>query len=73
VVEPLAARLHPAVESVAWEAWAMWLGALVFTLIASDLYNRFIDEPIQKWIGRKWFARPVSSRPAPRPVAEPSA
>ena len=73
VVEPLAARLHPAVESVAWEAWAMWLGALVFTLIASDLYNRFIDEPIQKWIGRKWFARPVSSRPDPRPVAEPSA
>ena len=73
VVEPLAARLHPAVESVAWEAWAMWFGALVFTLIASDLYNRFIDEPIQKWIGRKWFARPVSSRPDPRPVAEPSA
>jgi len=73
VVEPLAARLHPAVESVAWEAWAMWLGALVFTLIASDLYNRFIDEPIQKWIGRKWFARPVSSRPDPRPVAEQNA
>lgn len=73
VVEPLAARLHPAVESVAWEAWAMWLGALVFTLIASDLYNRVIDEPIQNWIGRKWFARPVSSRPDPRPVAEPSA
>ena len=73
VVEPLAARLHPAVESVAWEAWAMWLGALVFTLIASDLYNRLIDEPIQKWIARKWFARPVSARPDPRPVAEPSA
>ena len=73
VIEPLAARLHPAIESVAWEAWAMWFGALVFTLIASDLYNRFIDEPIQKWIGRKWFARPVSSRPDPRPVAEPSA
>ncbi|QTC87171.1 acyltransferase family protein [Brevundimonas pondensis] len=73
VVEPLAARLHPAVESVAWEAWAMWFGALVFTLIASDLYNRFIDEPIQKWIGRKWFARPVSSRPDPRPAAEQSA
>ena len=73
VVEPQAARLHPAVESVAWEAWAMWFGALVFTLIASDLYNRFIDEPIQKWIGRKWFARPVSSRPDPRPAAEQSA
>lgn len=73
VVEPLAARLHPAVESVAWEAWAMWLGALVFTLIASDLYNRLIDEPIQKWIARKWFARPVNARPDPRPVAEPSA
>jgi len=73
VVEPLAARLHPAIESVAWEAWAMWFGALVFTLIASDLYNRFVDEPIQQWIGRKWFARPVTSRPDPRPVAEPSA
>ncbi|MNH59866.1 Acyltransferase family protein [compost metagenome] len=73
VVEPLAARLHPAVETVAWEAWAMWLGALVFTLIASDLYNRIIDEPIQKWIGRKWFARPVSSRPDPHPAAEQSA
>ncbi|MFK0298242.1 acyltransferase family protein [Brevundimonas sp. NPDC090276] len=78
VVEPLAARLHPAVESVAWEAWAMWLGALAFTVIASDLYNRFIDEPIQNWIGRKWFARPVSppavsERPDPRPAAEQSA
>jgi peptidoglycan/LPS O-acetylase OafA/YrhL len=73
VIEPLAARLHPAVESVAWEAWAMWFGALAFTLIASDLYNRFIDEPIQKWIGRKWFARPANSRPDPRPAAEQSA
>lgn len=78
VVEPLAARLHPAVESVAWEAWAMWLGALVFTLVASDLYNRIIDEPIQKWIGRKWFARPVSApavseNPDPRPAAEQNA
>ncbi|WEK57253.1 MAG: acyltransferase [Candidatus Brevundimonas phytovorans] len=73
VVEPLAARLHPAIESVAWEAWAMWFGALVFTLVASDLYNRLIDEPIQKWIGRKWFARPVTSRPDPRPTAEQSA
>ena len=73
VVEPLAARLHPAIESVAWEAWAMWFGALAFTLIASDLYNRIIDEPIQKWIGRKWFARPATSRPDPRPAAEQSA
>jgi len=73
VVEPLAARLHPAVESVAWEAWAMWLGALVFTLIASDLYNRLIDEPIQKWTARNWCARPASAGPDPRPVAEPSA
>ncbi|MFC5372273.1 acyltransferase family protein [Brevundimonas faecalis] len=74
VIEPLAARLHPAIESVAWEAWAMWLGALVFTLIGSDLYNRFIDEPIQKRIARKWFARPaVSARPDPRPTAEQSA
>lgn len=77
VVEPLAARLHPAIESVAWEAWAMWFGALVFTVIASDLYNRVIDEPIQQWIGRKWFARPtapaVSERPDPRPAAEQNA
>ncbi|MNU09020.1 hypothetical protein D3C72_2553540 [compost metagenome] len=51
----------------------MWLGALVFTLIASDLYNRIIDEPIQKWIGRKWFARPATSRPDPRPAAEQNA
>lgn len=73
VVEPLAARLHPAVESVAWEAWAMWFSALVCTVIAADLYNRFIDEPIQTWIGRKWFARPLNSRPDPRPAVEPSA
>ena len=74
VIEPLVARLHPAVATVAWEAWAMWIGALVFTLIASDLYNRFIDEPIQKRIARKWFARPaVNARPDPRPVVEPSA
>ncbi|MGH7027876.1 acyltransferase family protein [Brevundimonas sp.] len=78
LVEPMADRLHPAIESVAWEAWAMWFGALVFTLIASDLYNRFIDEPIQNWIGRKWFARPVSApvvseNPDPRPAAEQSA
>lgn len=73
VVEPLAARLHPAVESVAWEAWAMWFSALVCTVIAADLYNRFIDEPIQTWIGRKWFARPLNSRPDPHPAVEPSA
>lgn len=73
VVEPLAARLHPAVETVAWEAWAMWLGALIFTVVASDLYNRLIDAPIQDIINRRFFARPaVSARPAPRPAAEPS-
>ncbi|RZJ01282.1 MAG: acyltransferase [Brevundimonas sp.] len=75
-IEPLLARLHPAVESVSWEAWAMWAGSLAFTVAAAAAYCRWVDEPIVAWLNKRLFTRPevaVSARPDPRPVAEPSA
>ena len=72
-VQPLIERFHPAAATIAWQAWLLWLLALVAALVAADLYNRLIDAPLQRAIRRRWFSAPVSSRPDPRPVAEPSA
>lgn len=75
-VEPLLARIHPAVETTSWEAWTMWAGSLVFTVAAAAAYCRWIDEPVVGWLNRRLFSRPpapVSVRPDPRPVAEQSA
>lgn len=70
LVEPLTARIHPAVESVAWEAWAMWLGSLVFTLLVATFYDRLIDAPIQKILNARLFG--VSARPARHQAPQPS-
>lgn len=77
-VEPLLARLHPAVETVSWEAWGLWFGALGFTVAVSAAYCRWVDEPLVAWLNARLFgrktARPaLSARPDPRPVTEPSA
>ena len=74
-VEPLAARIHPAVESVAWEAWGMWLAGLAGTLLVAAVYDRWIDAPVQRYLNRRLFGqKPVSSvRPAQHPAPEPSA
>lgn len=75
VVEPLAARIHPAVETVAWEAWLMWLGSLAVTLLAAAVYDRWVDAPIQKMLNARLFERRAvsRSRPAPHPAPAPSA
>jgi peptidoglycan/LPS O-acetylase OafA/YrhL len=73
-VQPLVERLHPAAATVAWQAWGLWLLALIAAVVAADLYNRLIDAPLQRAIRRRWFSTgTLSSRPDPRPVAEPSA
>jgi peptidoglycan/LPS O-acetylase OafA/YrhL len=73
-VQPLVERLHPAAATVAWQAWGLWLLALIAAVVAADLYNRLIDAPLQRAIRRRWFSTGnLSSRPDPRPVAEPSA
>ena len=73
-VEPLAARVHPAVEAIAWEAWAMWFGALAVTMLTAALYDRWIDAPIQRVLSSRLFGqRPVRPRPAPHPAPAPSA
>ena len=74
-VEPLAARIHPAVESVAWEAWGMWLAGLAGTLLVAAVYDRWIDAPVQRYLNRRLFGQtPVSAvRPARHPAPEPSA
>jgi peptidoglycan/LPS O-acetylase OafA/YrhL len=78
-VEPLLARLHPAVETVSWEAWALWFGALGFTVAVSAAYCRWVDEPVVAWLNARLFGRKarakaaLSARPDPRPATEPSA
>lgn len=73
VIQPVIERLHPGAATVAWQAWALWLAALIAAVVAADLYNRLIDAPLQRAIRRRWFSAPDSPRPDPRPVAEPSA
>lgn len=72
VVEPLAARIHPAVETVGWEAWTMWLGSLAVTLAAAAVYDRWIDAPIQKALNARLFERRSVSRPRPDPHPAPA-
>ena len=72
-IQPVIERLHPGAATVAWQAWALWLAALIAAVVAADLYNRLIDAPLQRAIRRRWFSAPDSPRPDPRPVAEPSA
>lgn len=73
VIEPLAARIHPAVETVSWEAWLMWFGSLVLTLAAAALYDRWVDAPIQKALNVRLFERRARPRRAPHPAPAPSA
>lgn len=73
VVEPLAARLHPAVETVTGEAWAMWFGALAVTMLAAAVYDRWVDAPIQRVLNARLFERRATPRPAPHPAPAPSA
>lgn len=73
VIQPVIERLHAAAATIAWQAWGLWLAALIAAVVAADLYNRLIDAPLQRAIRRRWFSAPDSPRPDPRPVAEPSA
>lgn len=73
VLRPLVETLHPAAATVAWQAWCLWGLGLLAAVVAADLYNRWIDAPLQRAIRRRWFApTEISARPAPRPAAEQS-
>lgn len=75
-LEPLLARIRPAVETTSWEAWVMWAGALGFTVAVAAAWCSFVDEPIVAALNRRLFSRKqaaVSGRPDPRPAPEPSA
>lgn len=74
VIEPLAARIHPAIETVAWEGWVMWLGSLAVTLAAAAVYDRWVDAPIQRVLNARLFGpRAAMPRPDPHPAPVPSA
>ena len=74
VVQPLVARIYPALETVGWEAWLMWFGSLAATLVGAAVYDRWIDAPIQKSLNARLFGpRAATPRPAPHPAPAPSA
>lgn len=66
-VEPIAASLYPGLSTVRWEAWAMWSGSLVVTIVTAALYCRFVDEPIVTWLNQTLFDRRTAPRPEVRP------
>lgn len=68
VVQPLSQRLAPGLAGPL-AGWALWSGALVFTLFAAALYDRFIDAPIQRVLNARLFDRRRAVRPRAEPVA----
>jgi peptidoglycan/LPS O-acetylase OafA/YrhL len=64
-VRPLLDRFNPSEPM----QWVIWLGSVVFAVVAAAVFHELIDEPIQKrinaWIKTR-FARPA---PAPAAVA----
>jgi peptidoglycan/LPS O-acetylase OafA/YrhL len=79
LVVPRVVQWLPDVETVAWQGWVLWSGAVVAAVVAAGLYNRLIDAPIQRRLNARLFGpgarSPFSrwSRPARYPAPEPSA
>lgn len=69
VVTPLAARLDGSVLTPSILGWTVWLGGVVFAVAVAAVYNQWVDEPIQRWLNRRLFAR----RPEASPDASPAA
>jgi peptidoglycan/LPS O-acetylase OafA/YrhL len=69
IVQPLTVRLLP-VFSHGPLAWVLWTGGVAFAVLGADIYNRWIDEPIQRWINAQVFgaktprARKAAEQPA---------
>lgn len=68
VVTPLAARFDGSVLTPSIAGWLLWFGGVAFAVVVAAGYNHWIDEPIQRWLTRRLFAR----RPAPAPEATPA-
>lgn len=69
VIVPMAKRLIPALNQGPL-AWVLWLGMLGGALLAADLYNRWIDAPLQRLIQQHLFApRSAPSQPASSPIS----
>lgn len=66
-VRPLTQRLVPGLGGPFAE-WTLWAGALVFTVIAAALYDRFVDAPIQRVLNARLFERRRALRPGAEPV-----
>lgn len=71
-VQPVAQRLIPALGQLPALGWIMWVGALVFTVTVSALYDRWIDAPIQDWLNARLFQRARPEKPASDTAAEPA-
>ncbi len=59
--------------------WGVWSGGVLFAVALGAAYHQWIDDPIQRVIQARWFARRTASapvrtpRPAPHPEPAPSA
>lgn len=77
-IQPIAASLYPALATIRWEAWVMWCGSLVATIVTAAIYCRFVDEPVVSWLNRRLFERraapraDVKSRPDRYPEPTPN-
>lgn len=58
--------------------WALWAGGVIFAVVAAGLYHQLIDDPIQIWIQKRFFARKLDGEvrparaPAPHPAPHPA-
>lgn len=75
----LIARLAAPVSHSGLALWGVWGGGVVFAVLVGGAYHQWIDDPIQRWLQARYFARRTSSapvrapRPDPRPEPAPSA
>lgn len=69
VERALVGRLHPPV----WEQWAFWACALPAALLVATLFDRWVDQPMQRGVARVLKNRLKAAGPKPGPAGLPSA
>ncbi|WP_421930944.1 acyltransferase family protein [Phenylobacterium sp.] len=65
----LVGRLHPP----AWEQWAFWACALPAALVVATLFDRWVDQPMQRGVARVLKNRLKPAGPKLGPAGLPSA